>query len=63
MHQRLDSNNTPMQIDLTANTTVIRKLQSRQKQARTVNQHKDPDFDLENQIIHEITALNNKSKR
>jgi hypothetical protein len=52
-----------MQIELMDNTTVIRKLQSRQQQARTVNQHKDPDFDLENQIIHEITALNHKSKR
>jgi ribonuclease HI len=53
---------TPIQIELFMdNMVVIRKLNTRRKNTRTVNQHRDSYYDVENQIIQEIEELTKRS--
>jgi hypothetical protein len=44
----------------TDNKAAIRKLKMRQKVKRTVNQHKDADYDIEQQILKEIEQIEGK---
>jgi ribonuclease HI len=48
----------PMQIKIQCdNQVVIRKIQARMKQRRTVNQFKIADVDVELQLMHKISEL------
>jgi hypothetical protein len=46
----------------TDSKAAIKKLKARRINISTVNQHRDPNFDIKNQIIHEIAELTEKSK-